>query len=190
MSLIKHNLTIAFEMLRNPLKTMEAIGTEKMLHALVFLLMIGAITAFLTPLQVRLGFEDINGLHAGGQAEFLAMDMSSLYGLDIEWRPFLIEAFYVVILLVSTVYLHVILKVAGGKGSIKETFKMVAYGDAPGLMFGWIPYFATISAVWSAVIQILVGSIVIHKITWTRAVIIFSALIGLGIIDIALSLIT
>jgi hypothetical protein len=117
------------------------------------------------------------------------MDMSRLYGIGIEWRPFLIEGFYVVILLVSTGYLHVILKVAGGKGSLKDTFKMVAYGDAPGLLFGWLPYFATISAVWSAVIQILIGSIVIHKITWTRAIIIFSALMGLGIIDIALSLI-
>jgi hypothetical protein len=116
------------------------------------------------------------------------MDASSVYSLGIEWRPFLIEAFYVVILLVSTGYLHVILKVAGGKGSIKDTFKMVAYGDAPGLLFGWVPYFATISAVWSAVIQILVGSVVIHKISRTRAIVIFSVLLGLGIIDIALSL--
>ena len=86
MSLVKHNLDIAFEMLRNPAKTLEEIRSEKTLHALIYLLMFGAVTAFLTPLQVYLGFEDVNGLHAGGQAEFLAMDISTLYGLGIEWR--------------------------------------------------------------------------------------------------------
>ena len=169
MGLIRHNFAIAYGMLSNPAKTLEEIRSEKVLHALAFLLMIGAITAFLTPLQVYLGFEDVNGLHAGGQAEFLAMDISKLYSLGVEWRPFLIEALYMAVLLVSTGYLHIIFKVAGGKGSTKDTFMMIAYGDAPGLLFGWIPYFATVSAVWAAVIQILIGSTVLHKISWARA---------------------
>jgi hypothetical protein len=187
LSLVKHNFVIAFEMLRNPAKALEEIRSEKALYALAYVLMFGAVTAFLTPVQVYLGFEDVNGLHAGGQAEFLAMDISKLYSLGIEWRPFLIEALYVVVLLVSTGCLHVIFKVAGGKGSTKDTFKMIAYGDAPGLLFGWIPYFATVSAVWAAVIQILIGSTVVHKISWARSILIFSILLGLGIIDIALS---
>ena len=87
----------------------------------------------------------------------------------------------------STVYLHIIFKAVGGKGSAKDTFKIIAYGDAPGLLFGWIPYFATFSAVWAAVIQILIGSTVTHEISLTRTIIIFAALLGLGIIDIALS---
>jgi hypothetical protein len=188
MNLVKHNLDIAFEMLRNPAEALEEIRSEKTLHALIYLLMFGAVTAFLTPLQVYLGFEDVNGLHAGGQAEFLAMNISTLYGLGIEWRPFLIEALYVVILFVSTGYLHIIFKLVGGKGSTKDTFKIIAYGDAPGLLFGWIPYFATVSAVWAAVIQIFIGSTVVHKISWAKATVIFSTLLGLGIIDIALSL--
>jgi hypothetical protein len=187
LTLVKHNLDIAFEMLRNPVKALEEIRSEKALHAFAYVLMFGAVTAFLTPLQVYLGFEDVNGLHAGGQAEFLAMDISKLYGLGIEWRPFLIEALYMVVLLVSTGCLHVILKVAGGQGSTKDTFKMIAYGDAPGLLFGWVPYFATISAVWAAVIQLLIGPVVLHRISWAKATIIFSILTGLGIIDIALS---
>ena len=177
----------AFSMLKDPSKTLQEIRSEKIQNAFVFLLMIGAVTAFLTPLQVYLGFEDINGLHAGGQAEFLAKDVSMMYRLGIEWRPFLIEMFYVFILLFTTAYLHVILKTVGGKGSIKDTLMMIAYGDAPGLLFGWIPYFATIAALWAAVIQLFIGPIVLHKISWTRASIIFSTLMGLGIIEIALS---
>jgi hypothetical protein len=177
----------AFSMLKDPSKTLEEVRSEKTHHAFVFLLIVGAVTAFLSPLQVYLGFEDINGLHAGGQAEFLARDISTMYGLGIEWRPFLIEIFYVFILLFTTTYLHAILKVAGGKGTIKDTLKMIAYGDAPGLLFGWIPYFATIAALWAAVIQLFIGPVVLHKISWTRASIIFSALMGLGIIEIALS---
>jgi hypothetical protein len=149
--------------------------------------MIGAVTAFLTPLQIYLGFEDVNGLHAGGQAEVLAMDVSKLYNLGIEFRPFLVEAFYIVILTISTSYLHIIFKAIGGKGSAKDTFNIIAYEDAPGLLFGWIPYFATFSAVWAAAIQIIVGSTVIHEISLTKATIMFAALLGLAIIDIALS---
>jgi hypothetical protein len=187
MDLVKHNFSVAYGMLSNPAKTLKEIRSEKALRALIYLLMIGAVTAFLTPLQIYLGYEDINGLHAGGQAEVLAMDVSTLYNLSIEWRPFLIEAFYVVVLTISTLYLHIIFKAAGGKGSVKDTFNMIAYGDAPGLLFGWIPYLATFSAVWAAVIQILVGSTVIHEISWTRATIIFAAILGIGIIDITLS---
>jgi len=151
------------------------------------LLVVGAVTAFLTPVQLYLGFEDVNGLHAGGQAEVLAKDVSTWCQLSVVWRPFLIEASYMIILLFTTGYLHVILKIVGGKGSINGTLKMIAYGDAPGLLFGWIPYFATVSAVWAAVIQLFIGPVVLHKISWARASVIFSSLVGLGIIEIALS---
>jgi hypothetical protein len=166
---------------------LEELSKEKALNALAFLLIVGAITAILTPLQVSLGFEDVNGLHAGGQAEFLAKDISTMYRLGIEWRPLLVEMFYVSILLFSTGYLHIILKAVGGKGTMKDTFKMIAYGDAPGLLFGWIPYFATIAALWAAVIQLFIGPIVLHKISWAKAAVIFSTLVGLGLIEIALS---
>jgi len=158
-----------------------------MFRALTFLLIVGAITALLTPFQIYLGFEDINGLHAGGQAEFLAMDLSALFNLGVVWRPILIEILYTCVLLISTGYLHVILKVVGGKGSIKDTFKMIAYGYAPGLLFGWVPYFATIAAIWAAAIQFIIGPMVFHKISWARAIIIFSILVGLGLIEMALS---
>ncbi len=87
----------------------------------------------------------------------------------------------------TTIYLHAILKAVGGKGSVKNTLMMIAYGDAPGLLFDYIPYFATVAALWAAVIQLFMDPIVLHKLSLTRASIIFSALIGLGIIEIALS---
>jgi hypothetical protein len=187
MNFVKHNFAIAFSMLRAPSKTLEEVHIEKAARAFTFLLTIGLVTAFLTPLQIFLGFEDVNGLHAGGQAEFLAKDISAMYKLGVEWRPFLIEILYVFILLLSTGYLHLIFKVAGGKGTIKDTFKIIAYGDAPGLLFGWIPYFATIAALWAALIQLFIGPITLHKISWAKTSIIFSFLVGLGIIEIALT---
>lgn len=174
-------------MLRAPSETLDQLKSERAPHALAFLLVVGAVTALLTPVQLYLGFDDVNGLHAGGQAEFLAKDVSAWYELDTVWRPLLIEASYMFILLFTTGYLHVILKIVGGKGSVNDTLKTIAYGDAPGLLFGWVPYFATISAVWAAVIQLFIGPIVLHKISWARASVIFSALVGLGIIEIALS---
>jgi len=188
MSAIKHSFVIALSMLKNPSKTLEELRSESIRSAFIFLLIIGAVTALLTPLQIYLGFEDVNGLHAGGQAEYLAKDISAIYKLGVEWRPLLIEALYFLVLILSTGYLHVILKVfLGGKGTLTETLKMMAYGDAPGLLFGWIPYFATISAIWAAVIQLLIGPKVLHKISWAKASIVFSTLLGLGLIEIAMS---
>lgn len=138
----------AFSMLKDPYETLQEIRSEKIQNAFAFLLIIGAVTAFLTPLQIYLGFEDFNGLHAGGQAEFLAKDISTIYGLGLEWRPFLIEIFYLFILVFTTAYLHAILKAVGGKGSMKDTLMIIAYGDAPGLLFGWMPFIATIAALW------------------------------------------
>jgi len=178
----RRSLNLAFLIIREPADGMQRIGSEKAANALAYLLMLGAVTAFLTPLQLSLGFEDINGLHAGGQAEVLAKEVSGLCRLGNEWRPFVIEAGYVVILAVSTGYVHIILKVMGGKGSMRDTFKMIAYGDAPGLLFGWIHCFATIAALWAAVIQLLIGPIVVHKVSWAKATAFFSVLIDIGII--------
>jgi len=187
MNPIKHNLITAFKMLRDPWKTLEEVESENAFNTFTFLLTIGAVTALLTTLQIYLGFEDINGLHAGDQAEYLARDLSALCRLGIEWRPLLIEILYIFILLFSTVCLHIILIAVGGRGSIGDTFRMIAYGDTPGLLFGWIPYFATVSAVWAAAIQLLIGPVAVHKITWGKATIIFGMLVGLGVIEIALS---
>lgn len=184
---IKDDFKIAIRMMRVPSNTMEQLRSKTLLDALEFLLIVGAVTALLTPLQIYLGYEDVNGLHAGGQAESLARDLSILLKLGLEWRPVLIEALYMIILAFSTLLFHGIFKSIGGKGSIEDTFKMIAYGDAPGLLFGWVPYFATISAVWSAVIQLSIGPIVLHRISWAKASIVFSVFIGLGIVDIALS---
>jgi len=185
--LVKRMFEVSFSMLRAPSKTLEELRLEKTIYAFSFLFIVGAITALLTPLQILMGFEDINGLHAGGQAEYLAKDVSTMYKLGIEWRPILIEAFYVFILLFTTVYLHIILRAVGGKGTIKDTLIMIAYGDAPGLLFGWVPYFATISAIWAAAIQLFIGPVILHKISWAKASIIFSILLGIGLIEIALS---
>jgi len=80
-SFFKHSFLVAFDMLRSPVETLEQVRSEKTHNALVFLLTIGAVTALLTQFQVLLGFEDVNGLHAGGQAEYLARDVSAMYQL-------------------------------------------------------------------------------------------------------------
>lgn len=87
MNIVRRNFALAFEMLKAPLETLTKIVSETTLNAFAFLLIVGATTALLTPVQVYLGFEDINGLHAGGQAEFLAKDISTMFKLGIEWRP-------------------------------------------------------------------------------------------------------
>jgi hypothetical protein len=174
------------QLLVAPVETLQLIKTKSVKDGVIFLMMLGVVTALLTPFQIIMGFEDINGLHAGGQAEVLAMIISHQFSLSIWWRPLLIELGYMFILGITTVYLHIIMKICKGTGTIRDTVKMIAFGDAPGLIFGWIPYFATIAAVWAAVIQLFIGPIVIHQIHWNKSILVFSFLLGLGFLDIAL----
>ena len=186
-NIFRRSVTQAFWMMRDPWKSLQEVSSSSTRRSIGFMLTLGAVTAFLTPLQVLLGYEDINGLHAGGQAEYLARDLSSMLGLGILWRPVLVESLYVLVLLITTTYLHVILRALGGKAHVRETMAMIAYGDTPGLLFGWIPYVATVSAVWAAVIQILIGPVVVHKLPWAKTILVFSILLGMGLLEIALS---
>lgn len=49
--------------------------------------MLRALTAVLTPPDPR-GFEDINGLHAVGQAEYIATDISDYTSLTSDGAPY------------------------------------------------------------------------------------------------------
>nr|MDO8087633.1 YIP1 family protein [Candidatus Sigynarchaeum springense] len=185
--MIKRAFEIAFRVIKDPPKVLERLASETVPRSVMFVLLVGAVTSALTPLQVWLGFEDVNSLHAGGQAEVLAMMLLNYCGLSVWWRPLLIETFYVAILFITSAYMHAILKILGGRGTARDTAKMIAYGDAPGLLFGWIPYFATVAALWAAAIQLLLGPAIVHKLPWGKAAVLFAALVGLGFIDIVLS---
>lgn len=77
---------------------------------------------------------------------------------------------------------HLFIKLYGGKGKYKETYKAIIYGSTPQTIFGVIPIFNIFSYFWGIALTIL-GISINHKISkwraffaWISPIIFFSAL--------------
>lgn len=65
---------------------------------------------------------------------------------------------------------HLLFKyLLGGNGSYKDALAVVAFGDIPSLLFGFLPYSAAIGLAWTSLLQIPVGFHYMYKVSWKRA---------------------
>jgi len=60
-----------------------------------------------------------------------------------------------IILLLFTVWVHILICLAGGSKGISETFKAITYGLTPSFLLHWIPLIGIIFDLWSIVLMIL-----------------------------------
>ncbi len=83
--------------------------------------------------------------------------------------------------------LHLFIKLYGGIGSYKETYKAIIYSSTPSILFGFIPIFKVIPAIWSFVLSII-GVSINHRISKLRSflAIITPTIIVVGILFLLL----
>ncbi|MGB7787653.1 YIP1 family protein [Methanoregula sp.] len=60
-----------------------------------------------------------------------------------------------IILLLFTVWVHILICLAGGSKAISGTFKAITYGLTPSFLLHWIPLIGIIFDLWSIVLMIL-----------------------------------
>ena len=88
---------------------------------------------------------------------------------------------------VGGAWLHIWIKLFGGKADIDKTFKALVYGDTPYYLLGWIPFISIIFVIWSWILGII-GLSEYHKIEWWKVfiaeiiagVIFFGAIVGIA----------
>lgn len=87
---------------------------------------------------------------------------------------------------VGGAWLHIWIKLFGGKSDVDKTFKALVYGNTPYYLLGWIPFISIIFVIWSWILGII-GLSEYHKIEWWKVfiaeiiagVIYFGAVVGI-----------
>ena len=65
-------------------------------------------------------------------------------------------------------WLHLWVRIFGGKKGYHQTIKAMIYGNTPNYLFGWIPFISFISGIWSLIL-IIFGIKELHEISTGKA---------------------
>lgn len=68
--------------------------------------------------------------------------------------PVTLLIFSIIGIFISSIIVHIVVLILGGKKGIKPTIKALIYGSTPRLLLGWIPFIGIIAEIWSIIIQI------------------------------------
>jgi len=73
-------------------------------------------------------------------------------------------------LLFGAAFMHLVFRyLLGGDGRLKDALAVMAFGDLPSLLFGFLPYSAAVGLAWTSLLQIPVGFHYLYKVSWNRA---------------------
>lgn len=67
-------------------------------------------------------------------------------------------------------FIHMVFRhLLRGDGRLSNALAVLAFGDLPSLLFGFLPYSAAIGLAWTSLLQIPVGFHYLYKVSWNRA---------------------
>ncbi len=99
---------------------------------------------------------------------------SRLFGMNISLGIAIGAIVYYIFLWIGVfvfgAWLHLWIKLLGGKADLSETWKAIVYGNTPYYILGWIPFVAIIFIIWAWIVQII-GLSEYHKIEWWKVLI-------------------
>jgi hypothetical protein len=175
-----------FRLLGQPEKFYESIRGEGFREPFVFLLQITAVIAIFTPLINALGWASTDR-NASFQAQIMAWQITEQYLLTRlgNWA-YMVEALLILGLIAffMTVFLHLIFRLLGGKGSILNAWKAACYGTGPCVLLGWIPYWSLFVAAWSLILQFYYGPKVLYRLREGTALAILAFILGATLLEL------
>jgi hypothetical protein len=175
-------------LLTNPRQFYEDVRSEGAKSSFVFFLWVMLFLSAVTPVVNHFGVESTD-LSSSCQAQiaaynFMKNNLPETHGIIAYLaEAVLIFAFAFPILLLSTLFLHLIYKAIGGQGSILNGWKAMCYGLGPCLLGGFLPYISLFVAFYSFSIQFYLGPMTLYRAKEGRAIAVFAALIALSFIE-------
>jgi hypothetical protein len=177
-------------MLKEPDRFFPSLGEEGFREPFLFLISVCAVIAVFTPVAHLLGWPSTD-LSASLQAQIVAWrtTQASLLPRLGGWA-YLVEVPLILLLAVlfaaaMTVFLHLIYRIVGGKGTLLQAWKAVCYGVGPCLIFGWVPYWSLLVACWSLVIQFYYAPKTLYGVREGRALMILALVVGATLLEFA-----
>jgi len=156
--------------------------------AFAFFSKVTAIISVITAVLNYLGMESTD-VSSSYQAQIIAYRLVKGYLIDVcGSSAYLIEiaiifsiASFMLVLL--TLFIHMIYRLMGGRGSVLNAWKAACYGIGPCLVGGFLPYVALFAAFWSFSFQLYMGPMVLYKAKEGGAMFVFVCLIALTFIE-------
>lgn len=146
-----------------PVETFRAVRDEDLVPPIIYYLVLLVINAILTAIVAYLGFGA-----AAGNPPGIGAFITGLIGAFIGGIIFLI---------LWAVFLHVGVKIMGGRGDFADSFKPAVYAQTPSLLIGWLSVIPVIGwligiilFIWTLVLLFL-GVRELHEMDTMRAVI-------------------
>lgn len=159
----------------HPTETFETTGSDTIQDTFLYYIRLLLLNAVLS---VCLAAVIMRGIHLGHSAIGGAVWM----GLPGAFFSALFGGF--VLLIIGSLWLHLLIYVAGGRTQIDQTFQVLMYGATPYLLLGWIPLVNFIAGIWALGI-VFIGIRNRHKLSALRtvcAVLIWGISVGLILI--------
>ncbi len=154
--------------LGNSEKFFNKVRNEDIVPSIKYLLFLSAIPTLFIILfsNITLGFFPSMLLLMNSQMpSFMSQIMGSMIG-------FLVGGIFYICLFVgvflSAIILHAIVYLMGAKRGFENTYKAVAYGSTPSILFSWIPFVSIIFGLWSWYL-VVKGVSRLQKITMEKA---------------------
>jgi len=178
-----------FSLLRQPESFFERVREENARCPLVFLIQVSAIISIFTPIVNYLGWPSTDR-SASFQAQILAWQITETYLIPrLGVWAYGVEVFLILgLTLLMTgfiiLFLHVIYRVSGGKGTILNAWKAACYGTGPCVLLGWIPYWSLFVAAWSLILQFYYGSKMLYRMREGTALVILAFIVGVTLLEL------
>jgi len=145
-----------------PVETFKKVKGEDMSNVLRYWLVLALISSFLSaivfPFYLSSNLSSIGGTEIANKLEKIPVmgdlftgEVSALKMLTLFVLGFLFDF---VALFIGGAWIHLWVRLFGGKKSYRETIKVVVYASTPSLLFGWIPRAGSIFSLWSIVLEV------------------------------------
>jgi len=173
--------------LRDPRSFFDSVRTEDWKSSFVFFLFITLFISIVTPIANMFGMESTD-FSSSYQAQIIAYnivenELLKIYGAYAYLvEAILIFAFAIPILLFLTLFLHLVYKLIGGRGSVLNAWKAACYGTGPCLLGGFLPYISLFAGFYSFAMQFYFGPMILYRAKESRAIVVFVVLIALAFI--------
>jgi hypothetical protein len=170
----------------------EAVREEGFREPLVFILLVSAVIAVFTPVVNLLGWPSTDTSSAF-QAQILAWRLTQTYLIPrLGIWAYAVEALLIVLLTLLlaallAMFIHLLYRLAGGKGPLLQGWKSVCYGVGPCVLLGWVPYWSLFLASWSLILQFYFGPKVLYRLPEGRALLILALVVGSTLLEFALA---
>jgi hypothetical protein len=185
-------------MLRRLLRTLTVpdqlfaeVEAEGYREPFLFLLIVSSVIAAFTALFNGLGWPSTD-TSASLQAQIFASRVTEQWLVPrLGAWAYVVEAPLIVALAAILAglmagFIHVLYRLAGGKGGPLHAWKSVCYGLAPCLLFGWIPYWSLFVGSWALVLQLYFAPKTLYRVREGRALVILSVIVASVLAEFAL----